>query len=360
MAMTLRRLVAWAILLLAMLAAGTTLRAQTERVADLTSHAGEIPKRLVGYGLVFGLEGSGDRSFGVINGGTQTVRSVANLLRRQGVEVPADRLRPRNVAAVIVTAEASPYLRAGGRFEVQVSSLGDATSLKGGVLLTAPLSTDVDQPPVATAQGPVLVVEEDALRSAGRRGTSARIPEGGVLEVEPAQVTAPVPRLVLKRPDLGAATRIADAVNAVFGTGTAKVTDPGAVELTPGQKAADNVMGFLAAVDTVPVRSLELAKIVIDARNGTVVAGGDVKVGAAVVSHRGITISIATPPASAAPSADTAAKGTTPGLVSVTPGASVQEVAAALHTAGARPQEISAMFEALREVGAITAQVVVK
>ncbi len=329
----------------------------SQRVVDLTTHVGEIPRRLVGYGLVFGLEGSGDRSFGVINGGTQTVRSVANLLRRQGIEVPADRLRPRNVAAVIVTAEASPYLRAGGRFEVQVSSLGDATSLKGGVLLTTPLSTDVDQPIVATAQGPVLVVEEEGLRSAGRRGTSSRIPEGGVLEVEPTQIAAPVPRLILKRPDLAIATHIADAINGAFGEGTAKVTDPGAVELTPGQKVADNMMGFLAAVDTVAVRSSEAPKIVIDARNGSVVAGGDVRVGAAVVSHRGITITIASP---SAPTADTSGSKAAPGLVNVPVGASVQEVAAALHAAGARPQEISAMFEALREVGAITAQVVVK
>ena len=335
----------------------------TQRVGDLTQPAGVVPRRLIGYGIVVGLEGTGDKSFGSANGGTQTVRSIANALRRLGIEVPAERLRPRNVAAVIVTAEASPYLRAGGRFEVQVSSIGDATSLRGGVLWTTPLVTDVEQAPVGTAQGPMLLADEDG-RQATRRGNSARIPEGGLLEVEPTQLAALTPRLLLRSPGLAVAQRVAQAINAALGDSTvAKVEDPGAIVLNPGARGADNLIGLLALVDTIAVRMAPEARIVIDARSGTVVTGGTVRIGAATVSHHGLTLRIGGPatPAGAVDSVSGRGRSSgVEGLLAVTEGATVQEVAAGLHAAGARPQEIAAMFSALREVGALGAELVVR
>ncbi len=333
----------------------------TEKVGDLVTTTGNVPRRLIGYGLVMGLDGTGDKSFGGVTGGTQTVRSIANALRRFGLEVPAERLRPRNVAAVVVTAEASPWLRAGGRFEVQVSSIGDATSLRGGVLWITPLLTDVDQPPVATAQGSIMVPEED-VRYTGRRGNSARIPDGGVLEVDPGQLAALTPRLLLRRPSLATAQRIAQAINAGLGdSSVAKVDDPGSITLNPGTRGADNLVGFLASVDTLPVRMVPDARVVIDARSGTVVSGGTIRVAAATVSHRGMTLRIGGPPPAAPTPADSAAGTKQPtGLLAVGEGATVQEVAAGLHAAGAKPQEIAAMFSALREVGAIGAEVVVR
>ena len=276
----------------------------TERVGDLVTQAGSGPRRLVGYGLVIGLEGTGDRSFGTATGGTQTVRSIANALRRFGLEVPAERLRPRNVAAVVVTAEASPYLRAGGRFPVQVSSIGDATSLRGGVLWMTPLVADVDQAPVATAQGALLLAEQE-IRYAGRRGNSARIPDGGLLEVDPTAIVALTPRLLLRRPGLAVAQRIAQAINQGLGdSSVARVDDPGSITLNPGARGTDNLIGFLAAVDTLPVRMVPEARIVIDARSGTVVTGGLVRVAAATVSHKGLTLRIGGP---AAPAPDSTA-----------------------------------------------------
>jgi flagellar P-ring protein precursor FlgI len=342
----------------------TFLAAQaTQRVGDLTQPAGVVPRRLIGYGIVVGLEGTGDKSFGSANGGTQTVRSIANALRRFGLEVPAERLRPRNVAAVIITAEASPYLRAGGRFEVQVSSIGDATSLRGGVLWTTPLVTDIDQSPVGTAQGPLLLADED-VRQASRRGNSARIPAGGVLEVEPTQLAALTPRLLLRSPGLAVAQRVALAINAALGDSTvARVEDPGAIVLNPGTRGADNLIGLLAIVDTIAVRMAPDARIVIDARSGTVVTGGTVRVGAATVSHHGYTLRIGGPTAGPGVADSTGATGRggeAEGLLAVTEGATVQEVAAGLHAAGARPQEIAAMFSALREVGALGAELVVR
>jgi len=338
-----------------------------ERVGDLVTQAGSVPRRLIGYGLVIGLEGSGDKTFGVLNGDTPTVRSIANALRRFGLEVPPERLRPRNVAAVVVTAETSPFLRAGGRFEVQVSSIGDATSLRGGVLWTTPLMTDVDLPPVATAQGPVLVAD-DEVRSYVQRGNSARIPQGGVLETDPPAPPPLSSKLLMRTPNLDAALRVAQAINGALGDTVARVDDPGAISLNPGPKRADNLLSFLAMVDTIPVRMAPENRVVIDARSGTIVTGGTVRVAAATVSHRGFTLRIGGPPPAATPApapADSAAHAqaapTPPGgLLAVSDGASVQEVAAGLHAAGARPSEVAAMFTALREVGALNADVVIR
>ena len=143
------------------------------KIRDLVIADAAVPVRLVGYGLVTGLDGTGDLTIGGRSGG-QTVQSVVNLLRRFDIEVPPALLRTRNVAAVLVTAEVSPYLRAGGRFEVAVSSVGDARSLRGGVLWMTPLVPDVGADAVATAQGPVLISDGGDERDARLVATTAR------------------------------------------------------------------------------------------------------------------------------------------------------------------------------------------
>jgi flagellar P-ring protein precursor FlgI len=329
------------------------------RVGDLTIREGVVPRRLVGYGLVVGLDGTGDRSFGGQSSATMTVRSVVNLLRRFQVEVPPEQLRLRNVAAVLVTAEISPYLRTGGRFEVQVAALGDATSLRGGVLWIAPLLTDPNQPPVATAQGPLLVASDGTGRISLRQGNAGRIADGGVLEVEqPPPVFSGPPRLALRQPHLPTATRIASAITTAFGPGTAKADDPGSISLNPGNGSADSLSAWLAAVDTISVAVVEAARIVIDGRDGTVVIGGEIRVGAATVSHRGITVQVgAVAGDSAAPTAADSAAG---GLILTASGASVQALVTGLHAAGARGTEMAAIFDALRAAGALRAEVVVR
>lgn len=340
----------------AVLAVGTTcpLAGQTERIGTLTILEHNIPRRLVGYGLVIGLEGTGDQSFGSGGGATHTVQSVVNLLKRFGIDVPPQYMRLRNVAAVLITAEISPFLRAGGRFNVHVSSMGDATSLRGGVLWTAALMEDVGQPIVATAQGAMLVADRGGRRFLAQQGTTGRIPDGGVLEINPPTIprTDSV-RLFLKRPDLTTATRIAGAVNAVFGEGTAAVEDPGSVILMSGTSAADTLFGFLAAIDTLPVVFAQPSILVVDATAGTVVSGGDLRIGSAVVSHRGITLAITSQGAATAGPPVT-------GIVAAVEGVTVQEIAAGLHAAGALPRDIGAIFEALRDVGALHATVVIR
>lgn len=365
----------------AMLAA-TAAHAVTSRVSDFAVRQGDVPRRLVGYGLVVGLDGTGDRSFGGAGGQTMTVKSIVNLLRRFQIEVPPEFIRARDVAAVLVSAEVSPYLRSGGRFEVQVSAIGEATSLRGGTLWMTPLIENPSQPPVGTAQGTLFVDAPEGIASratALRRGNSGRIRQGGVLEVDPAPMT-PSTMLALREPDMGTASRVAAAINAAFGAKTATVTDPGSIQLTPPAQAAQNggVAGFLAAVDTVSVTVRDEPRIIIDGRDGTVVAGGAISVGQAVISHRGITLRIGGGSASAAAANANNPNGTVPGIPSASPSsgsaardladaslsmpanASVGDIAAGLHAANASAGEIAAIFEALQAAGALTAQVVIR
>jgi len=342
------------------LALGAPLRAQDVRVGEIAATDREIPVRLMGYGLVVGLDGTGDRATGLY-GSRQTVQSVVNLLRNFGVQVPAEMLRTRNVAAVLVTAEASPFLRPGGRFEVQVASVGDAGSLRGGVLWDTPLVLDVGGQPVGTAQGPLLLSEGGV----GRRGyvteTSARIPRGGLLAADlPHQDFAGASRLLLKEPNLEMATRVAAAINGRF-AGAARVEDPGSVALKPPADSG-GVLAFLAQVAGLTVKLESVPMLVIDGRDGTVAAGGDLTVGSAVVSYGSLTLAVGKPAvgAAAGPAAAAAqAQGRepVPGEVRVAVGTTVQDVAAALHAVAAPAAAVAAIFESLREVGAITAEV---
>jgi flagellar P-ring protein precursor FlgI len=326
----------------------------TVRLGDLVIFEHDVPRRLVGYGLVLGLAGTGDRSFGGTTGASPSVRSVANLLNRFGISVPSDRLRLRNVAAVLVTAELSPYLGAGGRFDVQVASLGDATSLQGGVLWMTPLIEDVGQAPSGTAQGPVIVPElsRDRDFSAYRRGNSGLIPGGGIVELERPQATAALaPKLLLRQPDLATAARISEVINGALGAGKARIQDPGVVLLNLSPELADSLPQLLARLQLLAVAAGGPARLVVNIQDGGVAVGGDLVVGAATVSHGGLTLTISETPGDST---------STPGSVQARPGATVADVARALRAAGARPAEVASVLRLLHEVGALAAEVVLR
>ncbi len=329
-------------------------RAQGVPIRDLVIDDQGVPIRLVGYGLVTGLSGTGDNTNSG-RGSQQTVQSVANLLRRFDVIVPAEFLRTRNVAAVLVTAEVSPYLRPGGRFEVQVASVGDARSLRGGVLWMTPLIAEVGGQPLATAQGTLYVDENDAVRRRiGFNAASSRIAAGGVIETDlPRPKFATSTRLILREPDIGLASRIAAVIDSVVGEGTAKVEDPGAINLAPKDSAGGGPAAVLARIRDLKVEVARVARIVIDQRQGTIVAGGDLTLGPGVVSIQGLTLSIGPAPA------DTAQQGTG-GQVRVPTGATVQQLAAALSALRTPVHQIAQIFEALKQVGAISAEVVAR
>lgn len=348
---TVRLFVAIAGACLALAIAGSSAGGQQAAIRSLTIPEGAIPVRLVGYGIVTGLDGTGDRTLGGRNAG-HTVQSVANLLRRFDIEVPAEVLRLRNVAAVLVTAELSPYLRAGNRFEVHVSSLGDARSLRGGVLWMTPLVSDAGEASVATAQG-ALLVSDNADRTRSRVvTTTARIPSGGVLEGSLPRIAAGdgTTRLLLRDPDIGTAMRIATAIDSAFGGPVATVEDPGAVALdltaVEGGEAA-----AMARMQEIRVALNRAPRVIVDGRDGTVVVGGEVAVDAGVVSHGEITLTIG----------DVAADTTVmSGNVNVPRGTSVQQVASALHAVFATPSEIAVILASLSETGALNAEVIVR
>jgi len=336
---------------LIMLLTAVMVSGQETRIRDLTVSGGDIPVRLVGYGLVVGLDGTGDRVIGGFSAG-HTVASVANLLRRFNIEVPENMLRTRNVAAVLVTAETSPYLRPGGRFDVHVASIGDAVSLRGGVLWMTPLQTDPLSPPVATAQGAVYVSESSGQRGGYTVETTASLPDGGLLEqpmVSPDFAASSV--LYLRQPDIATASLIAVAINQSVGPGTASVDDPGQVTL---QLAADpnaSLAQQMASIGVLLVEPERAARVIIDRNAGTVIAGGGITIGEAVVSHGALTLAIGGSPAGA---------DLVPGDLRMAAGVTVQDVASALHGVAAPPEAIAAVFQSLRQVGALTAEVTVR
>ncbi|MEO8563718.1 MAG: flagellar basal body P-ring protein FlgI [bacterium] len=354
-----------ALLVAALLAApvllASPLVAQDVRIRDLTVEDRAVPVRLMGYGLVVGLDNTGDRVSGGRNGG-MTVTSVVNLLRRFDVELPPDVVRMRNVAAVLVTAEVSPYMRAGGKFEIHVSSLGDARSLRGGVLWMTPLLADVGGKPVASAQGALLTSEAaptNGYRLSYSAENSARIPAGGLLEADmPRPAFATTSRLVLREPDVGTAVRIAAAINKVLGDTTARVEDPGAVALVFKSDEKRDRATLLSQVRDLLVQPDRPSRIMIDARDGTVVAGGDIVVGDASVSHGGVTLAVG-----AMSAADSTSKDTAPGAPSrlrVATGTPVSRVVSALHSMQTSPTEIAAFLESLRAAGALSAEIVIR
>lgn len=325
------------------------LGAQEVRIGDLTVSGGEGPVRLVGYGLVVGLANTGDRNIGGRDGG-MTVRSVANLLRNLGIDVPEEVVRTRNAAAVLVTAEASPYTRRGGRFDVTVASVGDATSLQGGMLWTTPLFVGVGGAPLASAQGTLAFPMSEGRRY-GSVETSAFLTGGGVAMSDFATVAeAPLPDLLLlSRPDLATAQRIAEAVNAELGAGTATVEDPGAVRLALSE---DDPLVMRARISELLVLPAQEARVVIDARSGAVAAGGGIEIGPAVVSHEWLTVTIFGDDPGSEPEGPPA-----PGGVRVAAGVQVQALVEALHGVGAPADLIGTVFQSLQRVGALRAEV---
>jgi flagellar P-ring protein precursor FlgI len=332
---------------LAAVAAKTAHAQDMMRIRDLTIEDKAVPVRLMGYGLVIGLDGTGDKSSGGKQGG-MSVNSTVNLLRRFGIELPVEALKSKNVAAVLVTAEVSPYLRTGGKFEVHVSSIGDARSLRGGVLWSTPLLSDAGSDPVATAQGAVLMADLGA--KSGAIENSARIPDGGLLELDmPHPKFAQSNSVLLKDPDVTMATRIAKAINLEMGDGTATVDDPGSISLNLKDSKEDRAT-LLARIQDMRVQTRRVAKLIIDGRDGTIIAGGDLTVGEATVSHGGVTLTIGVNDTTAAPA----------NAVRMAPGTPVTKVASALHAIQAPPNEVAAIFESLRAIGAIACEIEVR
>ncbi|MBK5971042.1 Basal body P-ring protein [Thiorhodovibrio litoralis] len=345
-----------------------------ERIKDIANFAGVRDNQLVGYGLVVGLDGSGDRT-------TQTpftVQSLKNMLAQLGVTLPAD-VNPqlKNVAAVMITADLMPFAKAGQRFDVTVSSLGNASSLRGGTLLMSPLK-GADGQVYAVAQGNLIV---GGLTADGSDGSSVtvnipsvgRIPRGATVEREVPSSFSQGGSLVLNlnRPDFSTASRMMDVINDAFGGRVAQALDGASVKVRAPTSPSDRV-AFVAVLENLPVEpGTPPARVVINARTGTIVIGANVRVMPAAVSHGNLTVTITENPQVTQPNALAGGQTVvTPQTnIAVTqednrmflfdPGTSLDEIVRAVNNVGAAPGDLVAILQALREAGALRAELVV-
>jgi flagellar P-ring protein precursor FlgI len=348
--------------------------AHAEKLRDLCDVSGARDNQLVGYGIVTGLTGTGDDTSVPF-----TAQSVLSLLRRLGLQVTPTQLRLKNVAAVMVTATLPAFAKAGTKIDINVSSVGNARSLVGGVLVQAVLK-GADQRTYAVGQGSLLVGGFEAHGASGssvksNTTTSARIPEGAIVEREVAAslVTNGTMKLELRNPGFTVAARISEAVNKKFGANASNALDSGSVLVHVPAEFTNKIVDLVASLEEIDVTPVRRARVVINERTGTIVAGGDVRLSPAAVVHGGLTIVVKETPAVSQPTA-AFGRGTTvvvpqtdiqtsEGDKSVTyvpAQPSLSDVASALGSLGLSPRELASVLEALRAAGALEAEVVVQ
>ena len=345
------------------------------RIKDIASLQGVRDNQLVGYGLVIGLKGSGD----TLRNSPFTEQSLQSMLDSLGVNVRDARLRTRNVAAVVVTAEMPSFIGQGSTIDVSVSSLGDATSLAGGTLIAPPL-LGADGQIYAVAQGPVAVSGFSELGQAESltQGipTVGRVPNGGLIERDLPAKFSQIPNLVLElsNPDFRTAVRIADAINQFtrerYGIKVAKERDYRTVVLTPPQNIS--VTRFIAEIEAIRVTPDQIAKVVIDERTGTVVIGKDVQISTVAITHGNLTVRISEAPEVSQPSpfslngqtvvvprtyVDAQESG---GQLAVVGGTDLPTLVRGLNRIGLRPTGIIAILQAIKTAGALQAELVVQ
>lgn len=344
----------------------------SQRIKDVAYMTGKNSEQIIGYGIVVGLAGTGDSyrsSF--------TIQSVTSMLKRFGITVPQTNLKTKNVAAVIVTATLSSNLRAGAEFDVTVSSMGDATSLQGGTLLMTPLSS-INGKVLGFSQGAISVGGYDINTSTGNRISknhtlAGRVPRGGSLKESMETVEMPVDEIsvFLKEPDLTTSQNISSSINQKFGNEVAKAVDASEVKIKVPQDRQNNLIGFLSELENIAVQVDEIAKVVLNERTGTVVSGQNVKIQPVTITHGGLNITIRNYPIVSQPAAFSQGKTTvvnnlipyasqdSTNTVAIQGASNVQEVAAALNSLKVSPRDIISIFQALKEAGALMAELII-
>lgn len=346
------------------------------RVKDIATVEGVSGTQVIGYGLISGLNQTGDNQLTSF-----TVQSVSNMLKRFGLTIPSTNPRMKNVAAVMVTATIPTFLRAGSKVDVQVSSIGDASSLQGGILLLTPLTTASGEV-VGMAQGGLSVGGYDYRALGSRIGrnfvTSGRVPNGLILEkdfnkelVQNQQI-----RILLRDPDFTTSNRIAAAINGLSGmNNAASPIDAGTVQVTlPQGQNQSQVMQIISQIESLNVQSDPVARVVINERTGTVVVGGNVQLLPAVIAHSGLEISIQKqviipqpapftiyPPQPAQEIANLATKeDINPATALTLQGPTVQDMAQALNLLQVKPRDLISIFQALKESGSLQGELIIQ
>lgn len=372
-----KRIIASSLLLAIVMLTSPSLFGQdagTARLKDLVLVEGAGPVQLTGYGLVVGLDRTGDRARG-LRGSPYTVQSITNMLLRFGITVDPELLAARNVAAVMVTTTMAPYNGAGSALDVTVSALGDARSLSGGVLLQTPLLNPVTSEVHAMAQGPLstgaILASSLGSNVQVNHSNTGRIPNGAV-------VTAGIPvnlrdaqelGLVLKRPDFTNAVRIAEVLNAALPSARAEAEHAGIVRLT--LNGGGGATGVLAAIEEMVIDVDVPARVVINERTGTIVAGGSVRLSEVMITYGGIVITtqeeviVSQPPplsggetvterlGSAAVNQEVARS------VVLPPNTDVNQLAAALNDLGLTARDVIAIFQAIDRAGSLQGELII-
>ncbi len=343
-----------------------------QRIKDIAYLNSDHTEQVIGYGIVVGLAGTGDSYR------TQfTMQSITSMLKRFGITVPQTDVRTRNVAAVMVTANLQHNFKPGFKFDVIVSSLGDASSLLGGTLLMTPLSA-MDGEVYAFAQGPISIGGYDFNTYTGNRiaknhALTGRVPLGGVLKNEIPQNTFTNNQLslFLKMPDITTSNNIMRTINTRFGENTATAVDASEIKVRIPADRSNDVIGFLSELESLPVQTDYVAKVILNERTGTIVSGNNVQIKPVSITHGSLNITIRNYPIISQPGAFSS--GTTAivnnaipfvnqdstNTVAIQGASNVQEVAAALNSLKVSPKDIIAIFQALKEAGALVAELVI-
>lgn len=351
------------------LAMGTP--ALASRIKDMVDIEGVRDNPLVGYGIVVGLNGTGDSA----GASPQTRQTLETLLERFGVNTRDAGASPNTVAAVMITADLPAFAMNGARIDVSVSAVGDASDLSGGMLLATPLY-GADGQVYAVAQGPVsangFAVTGDAASVTRNVPTGGRIMGGAIVEREVGYDlgSRAVVRLALRNPDFATASEIAGAVNRFLGAGSARALNPGVVAVSRPTTFQGDTVAMITAIEQLIIEPDQPARIVIDDANGIVVMGADVRVSTVAIAQGALTISIAEAPqiAQPLPFAEGGAAVEVPrtditieeqigGLTMVEGGVALSKLVEGLNALGVSPRDLITILHALKAAGAIQAEI---
>lgn len=365
-----KRFILMALVVIAFILSGQA-HAVSPRLKDLADiNLGGAEIQVMGYGLVIGLDGTGDSKSSVF-----TTQALENMLRKMGITVPEGKVKTKNTAAVMVSTKVNPWHTPGTSLDVSVSSLGDAKSLAGGTLLSTALGT-LNNQFVATAQGPVSVGGYSVDAGGGNEVSSnhvlvGRIPSGATVERALAFPSSPDSTITvqLRSPDFTTAERVAQAISAMGDDVTAVPLDGARVRVSANQlQTEDKRIGFLASLEVLRVQPDAAARVIINERTGTIVAGQFVTISPIAIAHGSLSIRIGTESYVSQP--EPLSKGETTTVrdrsvhVTESPGrfvpldepANVGELASMLNSLGVSSRDLIAIFQALKEAGALRAE----
>jgi flagellar P-ring protein precursor FlgI len=340
------------------------------RIKELAAVAGVRENQLVGYGLVVGLAGTGDRRQTVFS-----VQTLTNMLERMGVTVPPAAITVKNTAAVMLTATLPPYAQPGTRLDVTAAAVGDAASLQGGLLVMTPLRA-ADGAVYAMAQGPVVtggfVAGRAGTQQTVNHPTVGRIPDGAIIaRAAPTPPPSEQLRLQLRRADFTTAARVAEAANQRFAGGgepVARAENSDLISIRVPSSYAGRPAEFIAELENLTVNVDRLAKVVINERTGTIAIGGDVRIAPVAIMHGNLTVEVQTDFIVSQPAPMSGGQTTVVPQVGVgvredaarnvilKEGATVEELARALSAIGSTPRDIIAILQNLRAAGALEAE----